>query len=221
VTKRSLLLTGELSLTAAALILLYVVYQVWFTNVVADSTSNAVAAEVSQTIELANAKESTADAEVYGLAPEPEVGFALVYIPRLKSDVWGIPLVEGTSHKALASGIGHYSNTELPGEVGNFAIAGHRATNGEPFARFERLTAGDLVYIHSTAGWFVYELVADQKIPNTALWVLDDVPSGLEIESNQLITLTTCDPRWNSTQRWAWWGKLISDGPDAPKELAH
>ena len=219
-TKKSLLLTGELSLTSAVLILLYVVYQLWFTNVVAESASSAMAAEVKEKLELSFVAPEGEEIEVYDRAPEPEIGFALVYIPKLKADVWGVPLVEGTTHKALASGIGHYSNTELPGEIGNFAIAGHRATNGEPFARFERLAEGDLVYIHSTAGWFVYELVADQKIPSTATWVLDDQPAGLEIDSNQLITLTTCDPRWNSTQRWAWWGKLISAGPDAPKELA-
>ncbi len=207
---------GELSLTAAALLALFVSYQLWFSNVQSDS----VAAEVAQKLEreFSSSVPESQEAEVSAL--EPEVGFALVYIPRLKSEVWGTPLLEGTGYRALASGLGHYTETELPGAKGNFAIAGHRATNGEPFAYFEQLQKGDLVHVQTRSGWFTYRLIADKKIPNTALWVLDDQPQGLDASSESLITLTTCDPRWNSTQRWAWWGELVSAGATSPIEVS-
>ena len=59
--------------------------------------------------------------------------FAILRIPRL-GDNFQVPIVEGVSLADLAEGVGHYPDTALPGEVGNFSVAGHRATNGEPFA---------------------------------------------------------------------------------------
>lgn len=217
--RKLLALTGEILVSLGILVGLYALYQVSFSNSLADSSAVSIAQDLGKKLDASNLTPSEAETEVFDLDPKQDEGFALLYIPRLKADVWGTPIVEGTSYKALASGVGHYSKTELPGEVGNFAIAGHRATNGEPFARFERLQAGDLVYIRSAEGWFTYELFQDQKIPKTGVWVLEDQPNGVISDSNQFITLTTCDPRWNSTQRWAWWGKLIYAGPDAPREL--
>jgi sortase A len=219
VIRKLLALIGEILVSLGILVGLYALYQVSFSNTLADSSASSISVELQQKLDLSGAASDQVETEVFDLAPRQDEGFALLYIPRLKADVWGTPIVEGTSYQALASGVGHYSKTELPGEVGNFAIAGHRATNGEPFARFERLQAGDLVHIRSVAGWFTYELFQDQKIPNSGVWVLEDQPSGVIADSNQLITLTTCDPRWNSTQRWAWWGKLIYSGQDAPEGL--
>lgn len=213
------MLTGEILVTLGILVGLYALYQVSFSNTLADSSAVAITQEIEKKFNFSKVTSAQVDTEVFDLDPKPDEGFALLYIPRLKADVWGTPIVEGTSYKALASGVGHYSKTELPGEIGNFAIAGHRATNGEPFARFEILQAGDLVYVRSSEGWFTYELFQDQKIPKTGVWVLEDRPNGVITDSSQLMTLTTCDPRWNSTQRWAWWGKLIYAGPDAPREL--
>ena len=53
-----------------------------------------------------------------------------------------VPVVEGVGCDDLARGVGHYPETARPGEVGNFAVAGHRATNGEPFARPRQAAQG-------------------------------------------------------------------------------
>jgi sortase A len=143
----------------------------------------------------------------------------LMYIPRLKSDVWGTPILVGVGDRELALGIGYYPGAALPGESGNFSVAAHRATNGEPFARFEKLQSGDRVFIQTSAGWFEYELLQNEKILDRETWVLDATPKGLQFESEQLITLTTCDPRWNSTRRWAWWGALVSKSDEAPAAI--
>jgi sortase A len=146
-------------------------------------------------------------------------GFALLYIPALKEDVWGLPILEDVTEGSLAMGAGHYSETAMPGEVGNFAIAAHRATYGEPFAFFERLTAGDKVIVQTAEGFYTYQLFADQKIKTEEVWVISEQPAGVVTTPKAIITLTTCDPRWNSTQRWARWGELIGFSVTAPEEL--
>lgn len=193
------------------MIFLYLIYNTWFTNVTAQVQTSELAAEIEQSFDLHDAKplatsESRAPSSAEGTPVTP---IGLLYIPRLRDQVWGLPIVAGVGHRELSLGVGHYSTTNLPGESGNFAIAGHRATNGEPFAYFEKLQAGDLVYVRTEAGWFEYQLFANKKIQESETWVLADSPESLSIEPDAaLITLTTCDPRWNSVRRWAWWGTL-------------
>lgn len=195
-------LTGELLIIAAATLLLYVVYELFFTNV----KSDAVATEIAQELRTRFDSEP-ASPQVSSLAAELDA-YALLYIPALGNDAMGVPILLGTSERQLASGVGQYEESESPGEVGNLAIAGHRATFGEPFARFELLSQGDQVFIETERGWFVYELKANQKIANDEVWVIADHPEVENLSSDRLLTLTTCDPRWNSTRRWAWWGEF-------------
>lgn len=228
---------GELLITFGAIALLYVVYTLWFTNAVSNANTQALRERFELLVDM---QENPQDyqrwpAPVVPVESEEPIDepkkpdfskidpFGLLYIPRLQADVWAEPLVSGISYRALASGVGHYPTTELPGEVGNFAIAGHRATNGEPFARFEKLQAGDRVFVQTLDGWFEYELRSDKKIQEDEVWVLSDSPAGQGFASGErLITLTTCDPRWNSTQRWAWWGVLVSTYPleEVPADIA-
>lgn len=210
---------AELFFTLGALVLLFLLYQLWFTTELAKNQQALVSQEFQSLLNqspLEGSDQSGFEGEalVEVLKTQEIEGLGLLFIPALKNQVWGLPVLSGTDDKALAQGVGHYSKTELPGQVGNFAIAGHRATNGEPFAYFENLRAGDLVYLQTTAGWFSYELVRDQKIQETEVWVLEDDPIGLGEE--RLITLTTCDPRWNSTRRWAWWGIQVDFSKDKP-----
>jgi len=216
VSRRAATLLAELFFTASALGLLFLVYQLWFTTEVAKIEQMEVAADIVAQIETT---EQQADLQLTPTLIETETitGVGLLYIPRLQDQVWGLTIVSGTDAKALSLGVGHYSKTELPGETGNFSIAGHRATNGEPFAYFEKLEPGDLVYVQTNSGWFTYERLQNQKIQETEVWVLDDDPIGLG--EQKLITLTTCDPRWNSTRRWAWWGVLLESSSQAPIEV--
>lgn len=216
-TKRLLFGFGELAITFSVLILGYVAYELWFTNLSAEQKASQITEELVEKFDAAPPLQSESNTEVLEIPRTPGKGFALLYVPRLRDDVWATPIVSGTSQDDLSKGVGHYTSTEQPGELGNFAIAGHRATNGEPFAKFEKLRAGDLVFVRTEQAWFTYELVQDQKVPNSALWVLEDRPNGVEIDGDRLLTLTTCDPRWNSTQRWAWWGVLRQKSPAPPE----
>ncbi len=212
-------------MTASVLVFLYLVYNAWFTNVAASVRTDSLAEQIEKDFEVL-AKSPLTISEPIRTAQVDSVAvdaIGLVYIPRLQSQVWGLPLVQGIDHRSLALGIGHYPSTKLPGEAGNFAIAGHRATNGEPFAYFERLQKGDSVFVRTATNWFEYQLVEDEIVQETETWVLADSPRGLNLEAGTaLITLTTCDPRWNSYRRWAWWGVLVNTyaADQQPPEIA-
>lgn len=206
---------GELLITVGVLLLLLVVYQLLWTNVTAQRQADQVASDLqdSWTQQSETTDGSAEDGEDGEDTPEarPEIGnaFALMYIPRLSDKVWGMPVLESVALSDLARGIGHYPQTQLPGEVGNFAVAAHRATNGEPFRDIDRLQVGDEVYVETQDAWYAYTLRRDQIVAPTATWVIDPVPGDPgATPTDRLITLTTCNPRWGSTSRWIWWGDL-------------
>jgi sortase A len=193
------------------------VYQTWFTNEVAEVQAKSISNELDVVLPKTSTTSSlSVEPEVVKLVSTPLESIGRIYIPRLKDDVWATPIIVGVGERALASGVGFYPGAALPGGLGNFSVAAHRATHGEPFARFEQLQAGDLVYVETTSGWFTYELLENKKISDSATWVLDAKPEGIDLQSDQIITLTTCDPRWNSVRRWAWWGVLVDSSPEAP-----
>lgn len=208
---------GELLITVGVLLLLLVAYQLLWTNVTAERQADQVASDLqdSWTQPSVTPEGSDGSDEDDEDAPEarPEIGtaFALMYIPRLSDKVWGMPVLESVALSDLARGIGHYPQTQLPGEVGNFAVAAHRATNGEPFRDIDRLQVGDEVYVETQDAWYEYTLRRDQIVRPTATWVIDPVPFDPgATPTDRLITLTTCNPRWGSTTRWVWWGDLTT-----------
>lgn len=179
-------------------------YQLYWTNV----TSHKIAKENSQSILQHWASNETAD-------PDFSQGFALLYIPKLGQDSWEVPIAQGITDAQLNSGYGHYTQTSMPGLEGNFAIAGHRATHGQPLANVDKLEPGDKVYVRTRDSWFIYELDKDLIVMPEDVWVIEPDPKKLskEVGSTELITLTTCNPRYGSTERWIWWGHLVDETP--------
>lgn len=203
---------GEILMTLGAILLLFVAYQLWWTNVSAARAADQAASQVQQSWAT-----STPPASPSGPRPatpaaeQPEIGttFGLMYIPRLKDKVWGLPLIQGVGPDELAQGIGHYVGTAMPGEIGNFATAGHRATHGEPLRDIDRIQKGDEVIVETESAWFTYELDSTKIVSPSDVWVIDPVPGESDAAPTEaLITLTTCNPRWASTTRWIWWGRL-------------
>lgn len=224
---------GELLLTLGVVLVLFVVYQLWWTNVAAARAAATASAHIRQQWSAATptatpSPSTTVAPEAPGVpdpeVEQPEVGatIGLMYIPRLRSHVWGMPLVQGVAAAELAQGIGHYPGTAMPGEIGNFATAGHRATNGEPLRDIDQLRAGDVVIVETEHGWYTYQLDEYQIVNPEDVWVIDPVPGQPPgtTPTEALITLTTCHPRWGSTERFIRWGHLVSttprsDGPPA------
>lgn len=144
---------------------------------------------------------------------------AVVRIPRFGDD-YEVPLLEGTSDDALAAGIGHLDGTAGPGEQGNFALAAHRITHGEPFADLPALRPGDEVHVDTADRTYTY--VVDTggdalEVSFDAGWVLDPLPDnpdpdGVEPEQapgQSLITLTTCAELFHTDERLVVFGHLV------------
>ena len=92
--------------------------------------------------------------------------FAILRIPRLGAG-WAKPVYEGISLDVLAKGLGHYPNTQLPGQVGNIAIAGHRAGHGNPLINIDAIQTGDVLVIETRDAYLVYRAVRHTIVPPT------------------------------------------------------
>ncbi|NYV77712.1 class E sortase, partial [Streptomyces sp. UH6] len=201
---------GELFITTGVLMILFVAYQLWWTNVLA-------AADVDrETVQLQDDWDKGArDPGSF----EPGQGFALLHIPTL--DVV-VPVAEGIDkEKVLDRGmVGHYDEesipTAMPGDdSGNFGLAGHRNTHGEPFRYINRLKPGDPIVVETRDTYYVYRMTS--ILPSTSpgnVSVLDPVPPGSGFTGpGRYITLTTCTPEFTSTYRMIVWGKMDEERP--------
>jgi sortase A len=151
--------------------------------------------------------------------PRWSQAYAILTIPRLGLRV---PVAEGVSKQnVLNKGyVGHYKGTQQPGQAGNFALAGHRNTHGEPFRYINRLKRGDTITVETKAALYTY--VVDKTLPQTSArdsGVIRSVPRSTVrpsygySEPGYYITLTTCTPEYTSKYRLAVWGKLRSMRP--------
>ena len=130
-------------------------------------------------------------------------------IPALDGEWPVIAAVEGDE---LARGVGWYPGSALPGQVGNFAVAGHRIGNGEPFRRLLELRAGDEVVVETAAATFTYTIVSapgDLTVQADDSWVLDPVPGHPdEVPAQALLTLTTAEDLVTTPDRAVGFGTL-------------
>lgn len=203
---------GEMFITCGVLMLLFVTYQLWWTNVQAHERADSAANNLVQ-------KWKDHPASKPG-AFDPGQGFAIMYIPKL--DVRA-PIAQGVSkEKILDKGmIGHYDKssglpTAMPWDKkGNFALAAHRNTHGEPFRYVNRLVSGDKIIVETADTYYTYEMFS--RLPSTSpadTSVIDQVPpkSGLK-KPGRYITLTTCTPEFTSRYRLIVWGKMVDERP--------
>ncbi|MEU6356343.1 class E sortase [Streptomyces sp. NPDC047072] len=201
---------GEVFITTGVLMLLFVSYQLWWTNVRAHAQADK---------EASSLQDEWASGEGAPGVFEPGQGFALLHIPKL--DVV-VPIAEGVSNKkVLDKGmVGHYSEgalkTAMPdAKTGNFALAGHRNTHGEPFRYINKLSPGDPIIVETQDDYYVYKMTSTLPVTspsNTS--VIDPVPKGSGFTTaGRYITLTTCTPEFTSKYRLIVWGKMVEERP--------
>ena len=89
------------------------------------------------------------------LTPELGEAFARIHIPAFGSD-FQFTVVEGTSDEDLLAGPGCYVESQLPGEAGNFAVAGPRVSKGAPFNDLDNLEACDPIVLETQSEWITY-----------------------------------------------------------------
>ncbi|MFJ5996926.1 class E sortase [Streptomyces sp. NPDC092370] len=201
---------GEVFITAGVLMLLFVTYQLWWTNVRAYAQAGQEASSLQS--DWASGKRSPG-------AFEPGQGFAILHIPKL--DVV-VPIAEGTNSKGVLDRgmVGHYAEgalkTAMPGDkTGNFGLAGHRNTHGEPFRYINKLAPGDPIVVETQDEYFVYKMASILPVtPPSNTSVLNPVPAGSGFtKPGRYITLTTCTPEFTSKYRMIVWGKMVEERP--------
>ncbi|MFC5801519.1 class E sortase [Streptomyces formicae] len=243
---RGLWVTAELAVTLGVVVLLLVVHQLWWTNQQAkadaerqvqaleqewggegegegEATDEGAGAGGPEVSESPEAEEESAapprNSSARRTAPRWDQAYAVLRIPRI-----GVvaPVAQGIAKRGVLDKgyVGHYPRTAQPGQAGNFAVAGHRNTHGEPFRYINRLRRGDKVVIETREAVFTY--LVDRALPQTSArdgGVIAAVPRSAVrpeygySEPGYYLTLTTCTPEYTSKYRLVVWGKLASMRP--------
>ncbi|WP_338781094.1 class E sortase [Streptomyces sp. DG1A-41] len=209
---------SELCITVGSVIVLFVVYVLFWTGVKA----GAVMDDQVELLQEQWAKSSAPPAEAGSSPASPPKPapygngkpFAIMYIPRL-GFTWNKPVLEGTATGTLKKGLGHYAESARLGQKGNFAVAGHRRTHGDPFKDFPQLRRGDAVVLTDGTTWFTYRIdKGPYKTVPSDIEVIDPVPrtSGYT-RPGRYLTLTTCEPEWGHSHRLIVWAHLDSTQP--------
>ncbi|MET9885384.1 class E sortase [Streptomyces sp. NPDC006430] len=206
---------SEACLTAGTLIVLFVAYVLLWTGVKADRAMDGEMARMRDRWAVAAPAAAPAASPAPAQQPADEPGpprgqaFAEMYVPRFGPG-WNKPVLEGTDTELLKKGLGHYEGTARPGGTGNFSVAGHRRTYGDPFKDFPELRTGDAVILKDATTWYTYTVRGGplRTLPSE-VGVIDPVPRrGPFAGPGRYLTLTTCDPEWGHSHRLVVWAEL-------------
>lgn len=238
---------GELLITLGCVLILFVAWQLWWTNIAANSAQKDAVQSLVQEFDAtpeADAVEETHQAQGAENAPSSETYdpltppithapaygevYGVVYIPRL-GEGYARPLAEGVGADVLDTlGLGRYPGTQLPGEYGNLALAGHRQTNGAVLDHIDELQTGDAIYVRTAQGYYTYRVYESTIVLPHQVEVIapnPDAPHAPVSEAHRrLLTLTSCHPRYGDTERYIVHAEFVGWQPNqggAPEEIAH
>ena len=148
----ALQVVGELFLTIGLLCFLFVFYEAYWTNVNSGRLQNEAAQGLSDDWENGRVNPRGT------VTPQLGEAFARLYIPSFGSD-FQFAVLEGTSDEDLLVGPGRYTDTQMPGETGNFAVAGHRVGKGAPFNDLGKLNVCDSIVVETQSSWDTYRVL--------------------------------------------------------------
>jgi sortase A len=192
---------GQTLITAGLVILLFVVYELWWTGFTTKRDQHRLLNQLK--VQWAQGK-TLAD-------PPLGSGIAILRIPRFGKN-YHFVIVQGISTADLIKGPGHYPDTAMPGKVGNFSVAGHRTTYLHPFYNINQMKPGDPIVLETAKTWFTYTV---EDIPHTAAkyqeivdptevqvaFPVPDQPDPSLTPTQKLLTFTSCNPRYSASQR--------------------
>lgn len=198
---------GELLITAGLVFGLFVVYSLWWTNVIADREarrdSDAVRREWAAAPPSVPGKLDTKD------------GIGFLHVPAMGRG-FEVLVKKGTSVDVLNEGVaGYYTRpvkSALPWDrTGNFTLAAHRDGHGAKFHDIDKIKVGDPVVFEDRDTWFVYRVY--KILPGTSKYdvkAIEQIPreSGKK-KAGRYLTLTTCTPVYTSRYRYIVWAELV------------
>lgn len=196
---------GRLLIAAGVVLLLFVGYQLWGTGLQTRAAQDRLGTTFASQLAEVNGTGGDLTAEATLAALQTGDPVARLEIPKINVDYI---VLEGVDLGTLESGPGHFPETPLPGQPGNSAIAGHRATYDAPFNLLNEMEPGDDIIVTTVQGTFRYEVLPSPGGPDdppgaiygyrivspTAFEILDD-------KGDDRITLMGCHPRYGSSQR--------------------
>lgn len=217
---------GELLITAGLFVLLFVVWELYWTNLGANHDAQAHRDTMVDTFE------TQYEAGFDGSGPDPSVPdevtngdpWGMLYVPRFGPD-YSVPILDGIGDEIDSAVLGRYGSSPRPGEDGNLALAGHRQTYGAVLWDMDQLQDGDRIYLQTANGWWVYETRQVHIVQPTDVEVLAPNPmdpTAVDPEG-QWLTLTTCHPPYTVLERMITHAELVEFVPlrdGAPDEIA-
>lgn len=208
---------GEIMITLGLVLLLFAGYEIWGKAAIVSSHQADLDAQLAQewgdpTVAPSDTPSPSPEpaasaAPTPAAPPPPPPGGSLgrLYIPKLDK-YWVV--VEGVTDKDIAYAPGHYPDTAQPGEIGNFSVAGHRSP--AIFWDLDRMRAGDAVVVETRNTFFVYRVSSTEIVAPTAVQVVAPVPDQPGVTPTEaMLTLTTCNPKWDNYQRLIVHAKLV------------
>lgn len=204
---------GLVLLSAGLVVLGYIGWQLYVTDYVSQRRHDRTVESLQQEWERPGGTDSVGSGDSFANA--------IIRIPAFGDD-YAVPLVAGVDDSALASGLGHFPDSAAPGAIGNFALAGHRVTHGEPLREMPDLVPGDEVVVETRDRVYTYVLDTggdDLRVPFTAGWVVGPSPVnpaggvGPVPEERRLITVTTCAELFHTEDRLIAFGHLVTVEP--------
>lgn len=209
--------TGELLITVGLVVLLFAAYEVWGTTAEINAHQNDMARQLEQQWQGGDPTvgPSTGPGGPTQAPAAEGNAIALLYIPKLDKR-WVV--VQGVARADIRRNPGHYPNSAKPGQPGNFAIAGHR--NRATFWDLDQLQPDDPLIVETKTDWYVYRVVKTRIVLPTQVEVVSARPPTMP--AGKLITLTTCNPKFDNYQRLIVHGELdysMAKSAGRPTEL--
>ncbi|SCL38535.1 sortase A [Micromonospora pallida] len=193
--------SGEILVTFGLVVLLFAGYEVWGKSAIVDAHQSDLSQELEQVWgpegDPTVAPSATPSPSATPAPPVNGKPIAGLYIPRLDKN-WIV--VEGVTQKDIRYAPGHYPESAMPGELGNFSVAGHR--NRATFWRLDELDDGDAIVVETKEKWFVYRVSQSRIVKPSQVEVVAPVPGQPGNEPRQrMLTLTTCNPKFDNYER--------------------
>jgi sortase A len=230
--------TGELLITAGALMGLFLAWHLVWNDAIQGERQNQAAIGLANEWNESNATDVDLEPAEPAVKPSGETppvtaspaegeAFALLYVPRfgdnfVRSIAEGVDLETVLNSRTL--GIGRYLESDQLGESGNFAVAAHRTTWGATFGNIGELRIGDRIYVEVPEGWHSYTFRNLEYVWATEVEVLNSFPKmNVEEPGARVITLTSCHPRFSEAERIIAYGVYEGWYPregGAPSEIA-
>jgi LPXTG-site transpeptidase (sortase) family protein len=199
-------ISGEVMITFGLIVLLFAGYEVFGNSAKVQDEQNALADELDQVWNDPTVGPTPTAAASKGPAAPGSNLVGRLYIPKLDKE-WVV--VDGVTPDDIRYAPGHYPDSAKPGQVGNFSVAGHRIK--KIFWRLDELKSGDVIGVETRSNWYVYRVYDQDIVKPSQVEVVAPVPGKPRAKPTKaLLTLTTCNPKYNNYERLIIHAELVA-----------